>query len=102
MFGAQYLDAVPVFRILSLNYFISGTFRILSGNLLVTQRKLKFNLFVAVVSSAVNIIANFLFIQWWGAIGAAIATVLVVVISSILSTTYLIITFKRNCHTEEE
>lgn len=96
MFGSQYLDAVPVFRILSLNYFISGTFRILSGNLLVTQRKLKFNLFVAVISSVINLIANFLFIQWWGSVGAAIATVLVVVISSILSTTYLVYTFKKN------
>lgn len=102
MFGAQYLDSVPVFRILSLNYFVSGTFRIISGNLLVTQRKLKFNLFVAVMSSVVNVAANFLFIQWWGAIGAAMATVLVVCISSILSTTYLIITFKKSRNNEED
>ena len=94
-FGAQYLDAVPVFRILSLNYFISGTFRIISGNLLVTQRKLTFNFFVAVVSSIANVIAD-LFIQWWGSLGAAMATVLVVVISSILSTGYLVHIFYRN------
>jgi len=95
-FGAQYLDAVPVFRILSLNYFISGTFRIISGNLLVTQRKLTFNLFVAVVSSIANVIADYLFIRWWGSLGAAMATVLVVVISSILSTGYLVHIFYRN------
>lgn len=95
-FGAQYLDAVPVFRILSLNYFISGTFRIISGNLLVTQRKLTFNFFVAVVSSIANVIADYLFIQWWGSLGAAMATVLVVVISSILSTGYLVHIFYRN------
>jgi len=96
LFGAQYLDAVPVFRILSVNYFFSGTFRILSGNLLVTQRKLKFNLFVAIVSSLTNVIADYFFIQWWGSIGAALATVLVVFVSSVLSTTYLIYTFKQN------
>lgn len=96
LFGEQYLDAVPVFRILSVNYFFSGTFRILSGNLLVTQRKLKFNLFVAIVSSLTNVLADYFFIQWWGAIGAAYATVLVVFVSSILSTTYLIYTFKAN------
>jgi O-antigen/teichoic acid export membrane protein len=96
VFGEQYLDAVPVFRILSINYFFSGTFRILSGNLLVTQRKLKFNLFVAVVSSMTNVVADYFFIQWWGSIGAALATVLVVFVSSILSTTYLIYTFKSN------
>ncbi len=95
MFGAQYLDAVPVFRILSINYFISGTFRAISGNLLVTQRKLKYNLMVSVITSFINILADFLFVQWWGAKGAAYATLLVVVISSVMSTTYLISTFKK-------
>lgn len=96
LFGEQYLDAVPVFRILSVNYFFSGTFRTISGNLLVTQRKLKFNLFVAVISSLTNIVADYFFIQWWGSIGAAWATVLVVLISSVLSTAYLIYTFRKN------
>ena len=95
LFGTEYLDAVPVFRLLSINYFFSGTFRILSGNLLVTQRKLKFNLFVAIVSSLTNIIADYFFIQWWGSIGAAAATMLVVIVSSTLSTTYLIYVFKK-------
>lgn len=96
LFGEQYLDAVPVFRILSVNYFFSGTFRILSGNLLVTQRKLKFNLFVAIVSSLTNVVADYFFIQWWGSVGAALATVLVVFVSSVLSTTYLVYTFRQN------
>lgn len=97
LFGEQYLDAIPVFRILSVNYFFSGTFRILSGNLLVTQRKLKFNLLVAIVSSLTNVVTDYFFIQWWGSIGAALATVLVVFVSSVLSTTYLIHTFRQNC-----
>ena len=93
LYGTEYLDAVPVFRILSVNYFFSGTFRIISGNLLVTQRKLKFNLFVAIVSSSVNIIGDFFFIQWWGSVGAAFATLLVVLVSSGLSTSYLLYVF---------
>lgn len=95
IFGYEYLDAVPVFIILSINYFISGTFRIVSGNLLVTQRRLKFNLLVAIVSSVTNIIADYFFIQWWGSMGAAFATVLVVIISSIMSTARLIYSFKH-------
>lgn len=95
LFGIQYLDSVPVFKLLAINYFFSGTFRILSGNLLVTQRKLNFNLFVAIVSSLINIVADYCFIQWWGSIGAALATILVVLVSSVLSTTYLVFTFKR-------
>ena len=95
IFGEEYLDAVPVFRLLSINYFISGTFRIVSGNLLVTQRRLKFNLLIAIVSTVTNIIADYFFIQWWGSMGAAYATVLVVVISSVMSTVRLLISFKN-------
>lgn len=100
LYGEQYLDAVLVFRILAINYFVSGTFRILSGNLLVTQRKLKFNLFVALMSGCVNIVADFLFIQWWGAVGAAYATVMVVIMSSVMSTSYLYHTFKKSGKTK--
>lgn len=100
-FGSQYADSVLIFRILSINYFISGTFRILSGNLLVTQRKIKFNFFVALVSGVVNVLADFFFIQWWGSVGAAIATVLVVLVSSIMSTGYLIHTFKKSIKEEK-
>ncbi len=92
-FGKQYLDSVIVFRLLSINYFFSGTFRGISGNLLITQRKLKFNTFVTVLSGVVNVIANCLFIPMWGSIGAAIATVLAILVSSVLSTSYLIYTF---------
>lgn len=94
LFGAAYLDAVPIFRLLAINYFVSGTFRIISGNLLVTQRKLKFNLLVAIISSTINIIADYFFIQWWGSKGAAYATMMVVLLSSIMSTMYLVHTFR--------
>ena len=101
IFGYEYLDCVPVFVVLSINYFISGTFRIVSGNLLVTQRRLKFNLLVAIVSSVTNIIADYFFIQWWGSMGAAFATLLVVIISSIMSTVRLIYSFKHAGVTEK-
>ena len=95
-YGEAYLDAVTVFRILSVNYFFSGTFRILSGNLLVTQRKIRFNFWVALISGSVNVIADWIFIQRWQSVGAAFATGLVVLVSSILSTTYLIRTFRKH------
>ena len=94
-FGEQYLDAVPVFRVLAVNYFFAGTFRTISGNLLVAQRKLKFNLYVGILTSCVNIVADYFFIQWWGALGAAYATLMVVVLDSILSTGYLVMIYKR-------
>lgn len=96
VYGEQYLDAVPVFRVLAINYFFSGTFRMLSGNLLITQRKLKFNLMITIIASIVNAIADYFFISWWGSMGAAYATFLVVMIISITCTIYLIISFKQN------
>lgn len=94
-FGKQYLDATPIFRLLSINYIFSGTFRIISGNLLVTQRKLKFNFLVVAISSTANIIGNYFFIQWWGAIGAAVATMISVSIAGIMSTSYWIYILKK-------
>ena len=95
-FGEAYAGVVPLFRLLAVNYCISGTFRIPAGNLLVTQRKLKFNLMTAILSGCVNIVADYLFITRWGAMGAAMATVLVVLITSVMNTGYLIYTFKKN------
>lgn len=100
VFGKQYLDCVTVFRLLSINYFFSGTFRIISGNLLVTQRKLKFNLLVVVVSSSFNILFDWIFIKQWGSVGAAIATIGVVFISSVMSTSYLVCTFRKGSSSE--
>ena len=95
VFGAQYLDALVPFRILSVSFAFSGTFRILGGNLLVTQRKLGFNLFVAVFSSAMNTILNVVMIRQWASAGAALATFATVLVTSALNTGYLIYTIRR-------
>jgi len=89
LYGAEYIDSLTPFRILVVSYFFSGTFRIISGNILVSQQQLKFNLFVTIVSSTTNVVADYFLIKYWGSNGAAIATLVVVIISSVLSTGYL-------------
>lgn len=101
MFGREYLDAVPVFRVLAANYFVSGTFRTLAGCLLVTQRRLKFNLMVGLISGGVNILADFVLIGRWGSMGAALATVLVTAVSAVMSTVYLVHVFRKARNTDE-
>lgn len=93
-FGEQYLDALVPFRILSCSYFFSATFRSIAGNLLITQRKLKFNLFVSVLASAMNTILNIFMIRAWESNGAALATLITVFVSGLISTCYLIYVFK--------
>lgn len=74
IFGRQYLDAVPAFCVLSLNYFFSGTFNSISGNLLVTQRELKFNFWRSIIMGGINLIGNIVLIHFFGAVGAAVST----------------------------
>lgn len=95
IFGRQYIDAVLPFRILCVSYFISGTFRYIAGNILVTQRRLKFNLLESVFSSGLNTLLNFLLIDRFYSVGAAMATLFTMIISSIISTIYLIKIFRR-------
>jgi O-antigen/teichoic acid export membrane protein len=95
LFGKQYMDSVVPFRILAVSYFFGGTFRVISGNLLVTQRKLKFNTFVAVSSGILNTLLNVLFITHWQSIGAAVATMTTTVATGILNTAYLLRTFEK-------
>ncbi|XCP86577.1 oligosaccharide flippase family protein [Roseburia hominis] len=93
-FGKQYLDALVPFRILSCSYFFSATFRSIAGNLLITQRKLKFNLLVSIFASAMNTILNVFMIRAWESIGAALATLITVIVSGFISTSYLIYVFR--------
>ncbi|WP_343347377.1 oligosaccharide flippase family protein [Terrisporobacter petrolearius] len=95
LFGIQYLDAIVPFRILTVSYFFSGTFRVIAGNILVTQKQLKFNMFVAVLSGIINVLADYYFIKMWGSNGAALATLIVVLLTSILNIFYLVKILKK-------
>lgn len=89
IWGQDYLDSIIPFRILSVSYVISATLRIPAGNILSMLRKVKVNLWISIISGISNIILDIVLIKLWGAVGAAIATILVVIISSIISVTYL-------------
>lgn len=94
-FGEEYMDGLIPFRILILNYVISGTFRIITGNLLITQRKLFVNTISSVISAPLNIIFNYVLINKYGLVGASIATLSIVVIECMFCTIMLIISFKK-------
>jgi O-antigen/teichoic acid export membrane protein len=88
-FGVEYMDSLIPFRILSIGYFITGTFRIPGGNIIASQKKVKINFYNSIVSGIANIFLDIFFIINMGANGAAIATVLIFLISSIISNIYL-------------
>ena len=90
IFGVEYLDAILPFRILVIGYAISATFRKIAGNLLVTQRKLRFNFWLGIFEGGINIIGNLFLINKFGSLGAAISSLIVVSISSIIGVNYFL------------
>ena len=95
IYGKKYLDCLACFRILSIGYFFSGTFRVISGNLLVTQRKLKFNLFVNIFCGIINIVGDLILIPKFYSMGAAITTFAVIIISGLISTIYYLYLIRK-------
>lgn len=88
IFGEQYSDAITVFQILSVSLFFQGTFRSIASNLFVSQREVSFNLLESIITGIINIIGDYYFIERYQSEGVAIATLIVMFFSGILSTIY--------------
>lgn len=82
LWGAKYMGAVTVFRILSVNYFVSSTLRVNVSNLLASLRKVKLNFYINIVAGISNIVLDAVLIKYMGIDGAAWATLTVVVITT--------------------
>ena len=95
VFGSQYMDALVPFRLLCLNYIIQSTFGTVSGQLLVSQEKLKFNTFTGFASSIMNTIMNLWLIPLYSSIGAAVATVSVTTVISLSKAGYLYMILRK-------
>ena len=94
IYGEKYMNVVPLFRVLSLNYLVYCVSDIM-GNMIAAVRKVKINLAIAVFSGLLNIVLNMTLIPVLGAIGAAVATVSVSVTVAILDFVYVIYHFGK-------
>ena len=95
VFGEIYLDAVFSFRLLLINYVITASFKVLIGNIMVMLRRLRYNLFETLLSSCLNILADYYLIKKYSIDGAAVSTVLVTTFISIISFSYLYYLYKK-------
>lgn len=84
VFGKQYIDAVACFNVLMIGYVVAGTFRIPYGNIISSLGLVKYNLINAAFSGIANVILDVVFIKKYGSIGAAYATLIVFIISSVI------------------
>lgn len=101
LFGSQYEDSIGIFRLLSLNYFVYSSYRKLYGNVIAMIKKIKVNFINTTLAGILNIILNLFFINKYGAIGAAIATICVSIFTTAFSFIYfqlfLIFENKKSC-----
>lgn len=95
IYGTKYSSSISVFKILSIYYFVAGTFRIPAANLLATIRQVDITLKINIVSGVFNVLLDVLFIQHLGIIGAAWATLSVSIVSSVMLVTALIKNTKK-------
>lgn len=88
VFGAQYESAAPVFVVLIITYTFTALFRTIYGNILAMMHEVKANFVLSSCECVINIILDVALIKRFGSIGAAYATLLITVLSSILSGLY--------------
>ena len=93
IYGEQYLDAVPAFRILLIGYLFTGTFRTPLVNFLWSQKKNLFVIGLSLFIGVFNIIFDIVLIKTNGALGAAYATMATYIVSAIASLILAFIVF---------
>lgn len=102
IYGRAYSDAVRPFQILMVSYFFASTFRIIAGNLLVTQRKLGFNLFVSVLGAVVSTVCNVLLIPRYYSNGAAFSHLITMAVTGFFMTAYFIFCIRPSKDPEQQ
>jgi O-antigen/teichoic acid export membrane protein len=102
LWGADYINSYPILRILSIQFFVIATFRFNGTNILTSLRKVKVNLIISIVTGIANLILDYYFISLYGSVGAAIATLIVVVIASIMSYSYITYYVNSLYHNENQ
>lgn len=98
--SSKYLASVPVLKVLTIGYLVSGTFRSLSVNILASLRRVKFGLLISVTSCILDVLLNILLITEMGSIGAAYATLVVDIVTAAMSFGYLLYLIKKRTLTD--
>lgn len=88
IFSEKYMNVIPVFQVLSLNFLVYSI-RHLLGNVIAVIKRVKVNLVISIVSGILNMTLNLILIPKLGPIGAAAATVIVTSMTLIMEVYYL-------------
>jgi len=90
VFGEAYESVSGVFSVLMISYAFNGGFRIITGNIICSQRKYLANLCFAIITVLLFIVLCFILIPLYGIEGAAWSTLATMIITAIMSNVYLV------------
>ncbi|MDE6705693.1 MAG: flippase [Treponemataceae bacterium] len=86
--GDQYLPAVNTMKVLCPIIFVLAFGTFLNQVVIVPQRKEKISLISQIVGCVLNVVLNILFIPLWGVFGAALATLIVEAVITLIKALY--------------
>ena len=89
IYGEKYIGVIPIFRILSVNFFVNSAARNLLGNVIAAIKKVKMTLIFAGAAGVLNIVLDLLLIRLMGSQGAAVATLIVTAFITALEAIYV-------------
>lgn len=76
LYGNEYMDAVPVMRVLTIGAILNAGPRYTNANILAALGRIKFNMYVSLGAVIVQIIANIAVVPQYGAMGIATVSML--------------------------
>lgn len=94
LYGDAYMNVVPIFQILSVNYLMDSV-RNITGNTIAVLKKVKANLLFSVLSGLLKIGLNVWLIASLGSVGASVATLAVTVCVVLMNVLYLVHQLRR-------
>lgn len=95
IFGEAYMPALDIMRIMWIAFSVNSIVRIPLGNILAAIGKIKFNLMLAVLTTIIHFILDYLCISCFGINGAAIALTIAYSLSGVINYCYIIYLSKK-------
>ena len=93
-FGLNYINIVPIVRLLSISSFINSGFRYIVAHLLSSMGKINSTMFISIFGVIVQIFLNIILLPKFGVIGICITSIIVYSLMAIFLFAFFIKTYK--------
>lgn len=89
LYKDKYMDSVLPFNILIIGFFFSAALKTPTANIVYTMRKVKINVLINVIAIIINVISNYILINMFSYVGAALTTTIINIIEAIFYICYI-------------